>query len=731
MALNLPISGAGLRLKCLKRRCMPLKQRLDALILKAAAIHPLPAWKRSSRSIGRTLRVCILSALLCTLLGLIGTAPAYYYAGMLALLLMLPLLRHALKLCAETDYFRSHTKLPPLSQHALLQLFATHQPTATAIQTCQQALQLGIARDGLCQPNFWEHEGVSLLDGLRHQVFLGEGFTWGTEHLNAFAQLFLPKEPSSFFNYPRSDVIHALGRDRLHPIFIKADDLTSHTIIFGTTGSGKSSLLLLLIEQAMLRRESVIILDPKSDRNMLKQIRRSAQRLGLGHKLEVLDLSGNGSTLHFNPLGRYLRVSEIADRLTTTLPGDGASMSFKAYAQSAISAAASLLALRGQPLTLEALRDITTVHTNFLKGLWYYLEEECRRINNTEVNVYWKRICGNLDTLHSAECSQNTVATAVNAAKAARNKQSNAAQDTAAPPKSAATKTKRTCKQKVSVDTLIKFYEWLCRKGYLQRKPAFYTVADITRMPADYYSKVTAVLKPLLNLLTADDLSNLLSSGSQDSTSLSDITAQHKILYVALSCLNDAVLGAKVGKLLIADLRALAGQINSQSSEEHRCTSHDSTRINVFIDEASEIVDESTVQLLNKGRSCGIAMTLATQSTADLRARLSDSGAQQVLANCNTIISLRLLDQESARTVASSFPEVPREEISYGISYYENQNTSLAYGGCKSVDYHTISLAPPALIADLRPLHYLARLADGRIIKGRIPHLDSSEKSAA
>src|SRR6266542_4119403 len=46
---------------------------------------------------------------------------------------------------------------------------------------------------------------------------------------------------------------------------IPADALAQHTIVLGKTGSGKSSVLRLLVENQLSKQQPVCILDPKGD----------------------------------------------------------------------------------------------------------------------------------------------------------------------------------------------------------------------------------------------------------------------------------------------------------------------------------------------------------------------------------------------------------------------------------------------------------------------------------
>lgn len=55
--------------------------------------------------------------------------------------------------------------------------------------------------------------------------------------------------------------IHALGKEQ--PQYLSKRDLEGHLAIFGTTGAGKSRLLECLIVQAILRHETVFVVDPK------------------------------------------------------------------------------------------------------------------------------------------------------------------------------------------------------------------------------------------------------------------------------------------------------------------------------------------------------------------------------------------------------------------------------------------------------------------------------------
>ena len=55
---------------------------------------------------------------------------------------------------------------------------------------------------------------------------------------------------------------HALDGERLS---IERDQLVTHALVLGKTGSGKSGLVHVLVEEAVLAGASAVVLDPKGD----------------------------------------------------------------------------------------------------------------------------------------------------------------------------------------------------------------------------------------------------------------------------------------------------------------------------------------------------------------------------------------------------------------------------------------------------------------------------------
>ena len=68
--------------------------------------------------------------------------------------------------------------------------------------------------------------------------------------------------PGQLFLGEAVDADHARTGE---PVLVKAADLTTHGVIVGMTGSGKTGLGVALIEEALLQGIPTLILDPKGD----------------------------------------------------------------------------------------------------------------------------------------------------------------------------------------------------------------------------------------------------------------------------------------------------------------------------------------------------------------------------------------------------------------------------------------------------------------------------------
>lgn len=240
----------------------------------------------------------------------------------------------------------------------------------------------------------------------------------------------------------------------------------------------------------------------------------------------------------------------------------------------------------------------------------------------------------------------------------------------------------------------------------------------------EHFQKMVASLIPILSMLTSDPLTELLSPNFEAGhekivTDMARAIRSDKVFYVGLDSLADATVGSAIGSVLLADLTAVAGDRYNYEIQSGK-------PINLFIDEAAEVINQPTIQLMNKGGGALFRVTIATQTFADFASRLGDENkARQVLGNTNNKIALRVLDAETQKHIADGIPKIKARSMMVRYGYNVDSNLQDAYSASyqEQATEEEADLIPPAMLSELPPLHYFARLSGGKTLKGRIPIL--------
>lgn len=240
-----------------------------------------------------------------------------------------------------------------------------------------------------------------------------------------------------------------------------------------------------------------------------------------------------------------------------------------------------------------------------------------------------------------------------------------------------------------------------------------------------HFSKITASLMPVLAMLTSGALRQTLSPRDDDplAMSLSEIIAQRKILYVCLNSLPDPTVAGAIGSMLLADLASCAG-------ERYNNTSISRNTVSLFVDECSNTINRSLIEILNKGAESGLRTTCAMQTVADLAARLgSTDEARMALGNFNSLVALRTKDRLTQEFVAETF----------GRTYIANTAATLTSasdtahpghftaGASRQITASREEIIPCDVLGKLPNCEFFASLAGGRLIKGRTPILIPDE----
>lgn len=125
---------------------------------------------------------------------------------------------------------------------------------------------------------------------------------------------------------------------RKKDIWVSEKTLEGGTLIVGTTQAGKGVLLTSLVTQAILRGESVIVIDPKMSSRLQNAVTAAAK---LAHRSPPLFFHPNHPEgLRINPLTHFERPSEIASRITAVMSDSGP---FTSFAWSAVNVVVDLL----------------------------------------------------------------------------------------------------------------------------------------------------------------------------------------------------------------------------------------------------------------------------------------------------------------------------------------------------------------------------------------------------
>ncbi len=240
-----------------------------------------------------------------------------------------------------------------------------------------------------------------------------------------------------------------------------------------------------------------------------------------------------------------------------------------------------------------------------------------------------------------------------------------------------------------------------------------------------HFAKITASLMPVLAMLTSGALRQTLSPRDDDplAMSLSEIIAQRKILYVCLNSLPDPTVAGAIGSMLLADLASCAG-------ERYNNTSISRNTVSLFVDECSNTINRSLIEILNKGAESGLRTTCAMQTVADLAARLgSIDEARMALGNFNSLVALRTKDRLTQEFVAETF----------GRTYIANTAATLTSasdtahpghftaGASRQITASREEIIPCDVLGKLPNCEFFASLAGGRLIKGRTPILIPDE----
>ncbi|MBB4868166.1 conjugal transfer pilus assembly protein TraD [Pseudomonas nitritireducens] len=519
---------------------------------------------------------------------------------------------------------------------------------------------------------------VGMVRKNKDDIYFGEAFSWRQLHgqysfelLATDLQEVLGKRGKRKATVKGTKWIHGIGMHEEEACMRPADSRNIHFLVCGTTGAGKSRWFDLLIAQCVARNEPVIVIDPKGDKGLAETCRATTSLIGKPHRFKYFHPAFPEKSVRMSLTKNFGRATEIASRVAVLMKSE-AGDPFQAF---------SMMALNN---VIQAML-ICNIQPN-LVGLRRTLEGDVPGLTIKVVMAYGSEVFG------EAQFGQMADAAVISA--------------------------------KVKPGD-IEARAKVLRRVYYQDIAPVQPNSDIEGLltmlehERSHFTKMIAGLLPILVMLTAGAMGPLLSPvlDPEDTRPICDLNSiinGDQVLYMGLDSLSDSMVGSTIGSLALADLASTAGEIYN-----HRLPKP----VNIFIDEASEVINDQLIQLLNKGRGAGINLYIATQTIADFKARLGDEAkAMQVLGNCNHVVALRVLDTDTQEFIAS---KLPKTRFKYVMRTQGNSpdQTGVRVGGNvgERLMQEEGEKFPSALLGELPDLEYFAIFAGGDLRKGRIP----------
>lgn len=504
-------------------------------------------------------------------------------------------------------------------------------------------------------------------------IWIGRGFDWSDEHGQKLHSLLAQGVVQTIGRITRERHLNGAywihGLDAETDRFIGLGNLVGHTLLVGTTRVGKTRMMELLIAQAIARNESVIIIDPKGDHALAENARLICEAMGQANRFLYFHPAHPEKSIPIDPMCNYNRRTELASRVAALIPSETGADPFAAFGWKVLNDIVNGLVSTGARPNLIHMK-------RYIEGGADRLLFDTLRIHFNDKVTDWETRSSGFVKKHKDRMLEAYIdfykQIAIHEA------------------------------QSTELDGLISTYEH----------------------NREHFQKMVASLIPILSMLTADPLGKLLSPELEafkhgKATNMANIINNNQVLYLGLDSLADGTVGSAIGSIMLADLTAVAG-------DRYNYGINTIKPVNLFIDEAAEVINQPTIQLMNKGGGALFRVTIATQTFADFPARLGDENkARQVLANLNNQIVLRVIDAETQQYIADSLPKIKFKSLNlrYGHGVDAKIQDEFQSSYQESMIEEEAELFPAAMLGNLPPLHYIAKISGGRLIKGRLPIL--------
>lgn len=508
------------------------------------------------------------------------------------------------------------------------------------------------------------------------KIWIGRGFEWGQNECDMSYGVIKRGTETVIKTTQKGGWhwVHGLGKEV--DLYVDRKDSTTHTIIPGTTGAGKTSMYRIIVTQAIFMGDAaVIVIDPKGDHDLQKNMREACEFMGDPSRYIFFSPAHQDESCCLDAMKNWNRQTELASRVAALIPSETGADPFTAFGWKMLNdVGMGLIATLERPNLMKLRRNIEGgVEQLLLRALRMHFASAMPENWETELSPYIARAKDDDQTVRGH----------------------------------------------------IRFY----REVVASIKPATSLTGLIGAFEhnREHAQKMIASLIPILSMLTTPPLDVLLSPEPDNAegkliTDLAQIIRNNQVLYVGLDSLADAVVGSAIGSLLLSDLTAVAAHRYNYESKEYI----ESTPIFVLVDEASEVINEPTVKMLNKSRGSNVAMYLGTQTDGDIEERMGNRARfKQVMGNLNSMFAMKIKGAETVKYISEELPVVQIKTMSRSFSSRSDSRSieGVVGGVSEQVEYEEGCIFPPTGLSKMPNLQYLGQVADGRVLKGRIPVL--------
>lgn len=521
---------------------------------------------------------------------------------------------------------------------------------------------------------------------------IGKGFEWGQNEGQLASELikrdikkFIAKTPKNFMGL---GWIHALG-SKNEWVGISEELLTLHTLVTGTTGSGKTTYFKLLILQAALKKQPLILIDPKNDEELAEWMQFCLALVDRSEKYNYVSLAHPEKSARISPITNYTQAGEVANRITSVIQrSDSTSDPFVSFGIMSLTTVVELMKICEIKPTLRNIKsqlssDITSLALLLIKSITKFGhqilgETDFDLILQAKIERYGQKIKG---------------------------------------PKEVA----ELCSD---------IYRFDIKGTKGKGDPSIEAGIDMFGHQREHFQKMILNVMPILSQLTQGFMSELLSPDSGDEDELNDIRPISNIqdiittggmLYLGLNSLADAETGSAVGSIFLSDITSVSSNVYNFMKP----AGHDLSSAMILIDEAAEVINDQVIKMLNKTRGAGFRLFISSQSTSDFEARLgSEAKMKQIITNTNHFTALRTPDPDAQEAIMKRVPPTKFKFIMRGHGSSAGADPEQITGSVgERLMEEEGELFQSQLLGWLPNLEFMAINQANKIVKGKVPIL--------